>query len=407
MTSARHASTKDLPHQAFDLALIAGQAFTLVNFRGTLITLLASKGIRTCALAPDYDEDTRARVRALGAEPVDCGFSRTGLNPIRDIYEGARLIARLRGLRVRTSLGYGVKSATFGTLAAWLAGVERRYAMIEGLGYLFSPAEGREKAKRWALRAFARCMYRIAFLRVRKVFFLNDDDILEFTRWRLVKPGQIVRLGATGVDLEYWSMKPAVRSPVTFVMAARLLREKGVVQFAEASRRVKALHPEARFVLLGALDANPGAVSPEELHAWTSDGAIEWPGHVDVAPWLEQCSVFVLPSYYREGVPRSIQEAMAMGRPVITTDMPGCRDTVVDGRNGFLIPSRDVEALVAAMLRFVRQPVLIESMGRVSRSIAEERFNAREADGLILRTLYAEDREKASDMEPEARPRLS
>ena len=118
---------------------------------------------------------------------------------------------------------------------------------------------------------------------------------------------------------------------------------------------------------------------------------IEWTGHVDVAPWLARSSVFVLPSYYREGVPRSTQEAMAMGRPVITTDMPGCRDTVIDGHNGFLVSPRDVEALVAAMLRFVHEPALIETMGKASRSIAEERFDARRADDLVWRALFTDE----------------
>jgi glycosyltransferase involved in cell wall biosynthesis len=195
---------------------------------------------------------------------------------------------------------------------------------------------------------------------------------------------------------------------------ARYLRD-GRAPFArEGGRPVrrgkqagKALYPEARFILLGALDSNPGAVSSEELRSFTSDGVIEWPGHVDVAPWLEQASVFVLPSYYREGVPRVIQEAMALGRPVITTDMPGCRDTVIDGRSGFLVPARDVEALVAAMLRFVREPLLIERMGKISRALAEERFDAREADNLVWRVMFTHDRARASGVAPDARPRLS
>jgi glycosyltransferase involved in cell wall biosynthesis len=371
-----------------NLALIAGQAFTLVNFRGTLIALLTSKGVSVYAFAPDYDEDSRAAIRALGARPMDYGVSRTGMNPILDLYETAKLSAQLRKLRLQVSLGYGIKPATFGTLAAWLGGIGNRYAMIEGLGYLFSPADGPERLKRSVLRLLARRMYKVALSKTRKVFFLNDDDTAEFTVRKLVKPHQVVQLGAIGVDLQHWTMKPAVSRPITFVMAARLLREKGVVQFAEAGRRVRALHPNVRFLLLGALDANPGAVSPEELRSWTLDGVIEWPGHVEVGPWLERSSVFVLPSYYREGVPRSIQEAMAMGRPVITTDLPGCRDTVIDGRNGFLIPERDVEALVAAMLRFIREPALIERMGRVSRALAEERFDARRADYLVWRTLF-------------------
>lgn len=132
---------------------------------------------------------------------------------------------------------------------------------------------------------------------------------------------------------------------MTFLLAARLLREKGIVEYAEAARLVKALHPEARFVLLGGLDPNPGGLGQPEVQSWVTEGLLEWPGHVAVKPWLAQTSVYVLPSYYREGVPRSTQEAMAMGRAVITTHAPGCRETVDDGVNGFLVPVRDVPAL--------------------------------------------------------------
>jgi glycosyltransferase involved in cell wall biosynthesis len=131
-----------------------------------------------------------------------------------------------------------------------------------------------------------------------------------------------------------------------------------------------------RFILLGALDLNPGSLRREEVEAWVRDGTIEWPGHIDdVRPWITACSVYVLPSYYREGIPRSTQEAMAMGRPVITTDAIGCRETVRDGYNGFLVPARDVDALAAAMLKFVDNPDLIVSMGAASRQLAEERFD--------------------------------
>lgn len=145
---------------------------------------------------------------------------------------------------------------------------------------------------------------------------------------------------------------------------------------SNAARRVKARHPMTRFILLGGLDPNPGGLSSDEVESWVKEGVIEWPGHVAVKPWLAEASVYVLPSYYREGVPRSTQEAMAMGRPVITTDAPGCRDTVIEGKNGFLVPKRDVDALVVAMERFIDNPELIEVMGQSSRRLAEERFDA-------------------------------
>lgn len=372
------------------LALVSAQAFTLVNFRDTLIAALVARGVRVFALAPDHDGRTRQRLRELGAEPVDYVLSRTGINPLRDLRATLGLARLLRRLSVDVSFGYAAKPATYGTVAAALAGVPRRYAMIEGLGYVFTAGAGRERLRRRALRAVVKLLYRLCLKGADKVFFLNDDDIAEFVAEKLVGPQKVVKLGGIGIDLDAWPARPAVTAPVTFVMAARLLREKGVLEFAEAAAKVKALHPGARFVLLGALDENPGALSTAEIERFVAAGVLEWPGHVKVRPWLAQASVCVLPTYYREGVPRGLQEAMAMGRPLITTDTPGCRDTVEEGRNGFLVPPRDAAALARAMLRFVNEPALIAPMGRESRLMAEERFDAARADRLLCDTVLGD-----------------
>ncbi|WP_244846109.1 glycosyltransferase family 4 protein [Mesorhizobium sp. L-8-3] len=371
------------------LALISSQAFSLANFRGTLISSLVGRGVEVFALAPDYDDTTRSAVVALGAKPIDYPGSRTGLNPVRDLLDTLRLALLLRRLRVDVSLGYFIKPVTFGTIAAWLAGVPRRFAMIEGLGYVFIGADEQQGLARRALRGLVKRLYRFALARARKVLFLNDDDIAEFKRAGLVAADKAVKLGPIGVDLDRWLPAPPVLDPVTFVMTARLLREKGVVEYAGAARMVKARHPRTRFILLGGLDSNPGVIPRAEADAWVQQGILEWPGHVPVEPWLAQASVYVLPSY-REGVPRSTQEAMAMARPVITTDVPGCRETVQDGENGFLVPARDTEALAAAMLRFVERPDLIPPMGQASRRIAEARFDAKRADALIIDTVLGE-----------------
>ena len=181
---------------------------------------------------------------------------------------------------------------------------------------------------------------------------------------------------------------PPTTKPVTFLLAACLLREKVSVEYAKAAKLIKQRHHDTRFVLLGSLDTNPGALSRDEIEAWVAEGVIEWPGHVqDMRPWLAQASVFVLPSYYREGVPRSTQEAMARARPVITTDAPGCRETVIDGKNGYLVPVRDADALAAVMERFILQPELIEKMGQASRKIAEEHFDVNKINQVILREM--------------------
>jgi len=370
-----------------NIAIIGNQAFSLLNFRGPLIADMVRKGLKVFALAPDYDEAIRAAVRALGAEPVDFSLSRTGMNPVRDAADMLRLAFLLRRLKPDITLSYAIKPVIYGTLAAWLAGVSQRFAMIEGLGYVFTPQEGAEPLKRRALRRAVSMLYAIALGRTKLVFFLNKDDIDEFSKKRLVPPTKVFLLGGIGVDLDYWKPAPPATKPVTFLLAARLLREKGIVEYAGAARLIKKKHPDTRFILLGSLDSNPGALSESEVQQWVSDGILEWPGHVpDLRPWLAQTSVYVLPSY-REGLPRSTQEAMAMARPVITADAPGCRDTVINGQNGFLVPVRDADALAAAMERFIVQPDLIDKMGQASRNMAEERFDARKINQVILREM--------------------
>ncbi|MEI6102805.1 MAG: glycosyltransferase family 4 protein [Methanothrix sp.] len=369
------------------ISIIGNQAFSLQNFRGPLIAYLASRGHEVSALAPDYDETMRAEVRALGAIHVDYSLSRTGMNPLRDFADVLRLAMLLRKRKPDITLAYAFKPVIYGTLAAWLAKVPLRFATIEGLGYVFTPSENAEPFRRKMLRAVVVLLSTLALSRADRVFFLNKDDIAEFSDRHIISTNKAILLGAIGLDLDEWTAAPSVTNPVTFLLAARLLREKGIAEYAKAAKLITQRHPDTRFILLGSLDTNPGALSRCEIEEWTAEKIIEWQGHVpDVRPWLAQTSVFVFPSY-REGVPRITQEAMAMARPVITTDAPGCRETVIDGENGFLVPVRNPEALADAMERFILQPELIERMGRASRRIAEERFDVHKVVGRVYEVL--------------------
>jgi len=351
-------------------------ASTIPNFRGDLIAKLVTAGIRVYALAPDYDDRMRQRVRELGAVPLDMALERAGLRPIRDICDLGRLAIQLRRLKPDVAFAYFAKPVIYGSVAAWLARVPGRYAMLAGMGYVFADDDAKNRLPRRVLREIVTWMYYVAFSCVHSVFFQNPDDLDLFLRRGLLRPDRALRVNGTGVDLQRLKAAPAMNAPITFLMMARLLREKGVCEFAAAARVVRQQRRDVRFVLLGAIDLNPGSLPRDEIEAWVRDGTIEWPGHIDdVRPWIAACSVYVLPSYYREGIPRSTQEAMAMGRPVITTNAIGCRETVRDGYNGFLVPVRNVDALAAAMLHFIDHPELIASMGVASRQLAEERFD--------------------------------
>lgn len=357
------------------VAIISNQGFSLVNFRGPLIRELVDKGVRVYALAPDFDDDIRNKIEILGAHPVDICLVRAGMNPWRDTLDAFRLAVILRKLQPDITLGYFIKPVIYGTLAAWMARVPWRVALIEGLGYVYTLPSEKPSLKRKLLRGVVGKLYKIALAKAHRVIFLNDEDISEFLAAGIVKANKVDKIVGIGVDLNEWPLTPPVSKPITFLLAARLLREKGIFEYAAAARLVKVHYPDVRFILLGGLDPNPGGLKQHEVEDWVEQGILEWYGHVNVQPWLALTSVYVLPSYYREGVPRSIQEAMAMGRAIITTDVTGCRETVDDGVNGFLIPARDPKSLAEAMFRFIHEPALIARMGQESRRLAEVRFD--------------------------------
>lgn len=366
-----------------NLVIISNQAFALVNFRGSLIKSLAAAGVCVFALAPDFNNELRQKIVTLGAVPVNYSLSRTGINPFRDVSDMFKLAALLRRLRPDVMLASYIKPVIFGTLAAWMAKVPLRVSMIEGLGFVYTSADATLSWVRRLMRIMVSILYRVALARAHRVIFLNRDDIAEFVSSRLVDESKVIYLDGIGVDLDEWPMTDPFTKPITFLMVARLLREKGILEYVEAARQVKVLYPDARFLLLGAQDSNPSAISHQEIQGWVKEDLLEWPGHVAVKTWLAQTSVFVLPSY-REGLPRSTQEAMAMGRAVITTSVPGCRETVVDGKNGYMVPVRNATALAGAMKRFIENPHLVTSMGLESRRLAELRFDVHKINARML-----------------------
>lgn len=369
------------------ICIVGNSAQTALNFRGALIRDLCSRGARVQVLAPRWTKDERAQLERWGAEGVEYPLSRVGLNPLADLRSLWALYLHLRRERPRVVLTYFAKPNIWGIIAAKLAGVPHRVAMVEGLGYLYTHEESaRQRLAKRLIGTVVSLLYGLAFRAAQKVVVLNSDDARDLQRRCGLKADKVVLLGGIGVDLVEWRFEPPKREPITFTLVARLLREKGVFEFIEAARRVKARYPTVRFLLLGGLDENPGGISAAEIAEAVEAGVIQWLGHVDVKPWLRETSVFVLPSY-REGLPRSTQEALATGRPVITTDVPGCRETVIGGVNGFLVPARNVDALVAMMERFIVNPELISRMGLESRRMAEERFDVRVVNARLLEVL--------------------
>lgn len=376
------------------IAFITSHAPSLVNFRGHLIVELVRQGWQVFGIAPNYDEGTRLKVRDLGAFPVDCSFSRTGLNPLRDVLDLLRLSWLLSKLKLDSVVCYFIKPVIYGTIAAWLVRVPHRFAMIEGLGFVFNPSVDELSGRRKFLKALVVTLYRHSLKYAHRVIFLNRDDLDELVGFGVVPLERSYHLGGIGVDLNLWSQTPPIEKRITFILVARLLREKGVEEYIRAAVAVKQNYANTRFLLLGGLDENPGSISAKEVDEWVRAGIVEWPGHVPIKPWLDESSVFVLPSFYREGIPLSTQEAMAVGRAVITTDSPGCRETVEDGFNGFLVPIRDSNALAERMIFFIENPEFIVKMGNASRNLALEKFDVYKSNKKVIDVILDKFHEK-------------
>ena len=369
------------------ILLIAGLADSLINFRGPLIKALQDKGLDVHVAAPDLPEQSsiRLHLQGMGLSVYEVPMTRTGTNPFADARTTWALWKLMRRIRPAKVLGYTIKPVIYGTLAAWLAGVPQRFALITGLGYAFQ-GEG----KRNMLRAMVQHLYRAALVRATLVIFQNRDDLCLFQkRGILMSHTSACVVNGSGVDLDHFAMKPlpyenSITGVVRFLCIGRLLGDKGIREYAQAARLIKQNHPRAQFALVGGTDSNPDSVSQVELEAWVSEGFLEYGGQLaDVRPAIAACSVYVLPSY-REGTPRTVLEAMAMGRAVITTDAPGCRETVVEGDSGFLVPVKSIDGLVAAMVRFLREPELASRMGRRGRKLAEEKYDVHKVNAVMM-----------------------
>lgn len=365
--------------------MIGNYAPALILFRGPLLAALVARGHEVIATAPDGDDATRAALAAMGVTFEELAMRRAGMDPRADAATIATLVRRMRALRPDVVLAYTIKPVVWGGLAGRIAGVPRRFAMITGLGYAF---QGQDRLGRRALAQAVKALYRAGLSGIDGLFFQNPDDKAEFEQMKLIPSGtpvEIVR--GSGVDVDHYARAPLPAGAPVFLYIGRLLVEKGILDYVEAARRVRAKHPDARFVVVGGLDPNPASVTREQVDRWVLDGVIEWVGEVrDVRPALVEASVLVLPSY-REGTPRSVLEAMSMGRAVITTDAPGCRETIVDGEQGLLVPVRAPAAVAAACEALFTDPPRVARMGAAGRARAEELYDARKVATHMLEVM--------------------
>jgi glycosyltransferase involved in cell wall biosynthesis len=367
------------------VAIIGTISSSVFGFRLPLVKSLLNEGHEVFVFAIDYTNEQKTTLVDWGLTPVDYSLSRSGLNPVADIITMLELKKKLQGIQPDIVLSYFVKPVIYGSLAALFAKVPNRIAMLEGLGFAFTAQPEGQAVKTRIIQKIQLFLYRLVFPVTTHLIFLNPDDREELLIKHKLPYKKSSVLGGIGLDLTDYSYHSLHHNKIRFLFIGRLLKEKGIFHYLASAKQVKESYPDVEFIVLGDADnTSPNALSKKELNHAIQSGLITYPGQVnDVSVWIAKSSVFVLPSF-REGVPRSSQEAMAVGRPILTTDVPGCRETVIDGVNGFFVPAFDVDALAKKMIWFIEHPDQIEPMGLASRKIAEEKFDVHKVNSRML-----------------------
>jgi len=365
------------------VVVIAPKAYSFRQFRGELLLAMKANGHSVIAIAPDKDGQNDAE--EFGASYKYVPFRRESTNPLSDLLLIVRLRKAIKEEKPDAVFSYAAKPVIYGSIAAHFAGIKNVYAMLAGLGTIYSIDKNSLKSK--ILKVITNLLYTLAFKFCNKVIFQNKDDLNELVRYGLLEKEKCNLVSGSGVNMDKYKVVKLPLEPI-FIMVSRILREKGVMEYCQAARIVKKDCQAARMQLLGPFDNGPEAIKYDHLKPFIDDGSLEYLGETtNVIPFIEQSAIFVLPSIYREGIPHSILEAMSMGRPIITTDGPGCRETVKRGMNGFLVPPHDPLALADAMIKLANDDNTRRQMGEASLQYCKERFNVSLVNRDMLRIM--------------------
>ena len=364
------------------IAVLSSHTPSLFWFRMDMMKHFQELGYEVIAIGNEAEKEWKDRFLKKGIYYYAAEISRNGTNPLNDMKTLSSLVSILKKEMPDKIFAYQAKTVVYGSIAGKLVRIQEIYPLIAGIGSVFLADGFKTKILRFILTA----EYRLAIRKCPKVFFQNVDDVKVFQKYHIVKKEQVAMTHGSGVNLEIFQVQKLPEKPA-FLCISRLIRDKGVYEYLEACRKIKKYYPEVRCLLVGPFDSNPSALQENELNEFIIDGSIEYFGEqADVRPYLGQTSVFVLPSY-REGTPKTVLEAMASGRAIITTDVPGCRETVVDGKNGFLVAAQDVESIVDKMRFFIERPDKIQEMASIGRKMAEELFDVKKVNESIANTM--------------------
>jgi glycosyltransferase involved in cell wall biosynthesis len=360
--------------RARKVAIVSNSSFSLFKFRLGLMRELVKKGYDVLVVAPK--DEYVGRIEAESLKFTHLNLTRSGINPLTEFKSLLQIMRIYLNEKPNVVLHFRIKPNVYGSFAAKLTGT-KCINVVTGLGYAFTHNQLKAKV--------ARAFYGISSKLAEKVVFQNHGDYEEFLKRGFVNDFKAEVIKGSGVDTEHFHPDFPLKfmedkAKVTFTLISRMLWEKGVKEFVESAKVVRKKYPNTRFWLLGPLDTeNPEGIPENILRRWHEEGVAKYLGIVDdVRPFISSSDVIVLPSYYGEGVPKSLLEAASMEKPIITTDWPGCREVVRDGVNGFLVPPKDSKALANAMMKMVEVEDFRRKMGKEGRRIILREFEEKE-----------------------------
>lgn len=359
------------------ILLISPKNRTVYNFRGDLVKEIISEGHEVIVTGPNLDDIEK--IEGLGAQFKCIPLNKSGLNILEDLKYIKKLYQLIKEEEPTITLGYTIKPVIYGSIAAKLAGVENIYSMITGIGYVFTSKTIKAKI----IKFIVSILYKISLELNTLVIFQNKDNQQEFVLSNIVKKEKTRIVNGSGVNMQRFS-PTSYPKELTFFMLSRALHSKGIREYLEASKSIKRKYPEVNFMWLGAVENMQDSIKKEDLKPYIDKGIIKHFGETnDVRKYYAQSSVFVLPSY-AEGIPRTVLEAMAMARPIITTDAPGCRETILNGENGFLVDVKNIEDLEEKMEWFIHNKKKIPQMGNQSLEYCREKFEVNKINSQML-----------------------
>lgn len=357
---------------------------SLISFRLDMIKSFIANGYKVFAGAPNFQDNTSQTLSDLGVVNVEFPLQRTGLNPWKDLLS----VLKIRNIIIKNEIDllfpYTIKPVIYGSLAGRFTNTPV-ISLITGLGFTFS----KSSIKARVLQKVTEVLYKIALSKNNAIIFQNSDDVALFREKGILNKNQNTHIvDGSGIHLERYPFREnnKVSDKIIFVFVARLIREKGADLFMDAAQKLKTEFPKAEFHIIGNIDNSPSSINPNRLSELNERKIITYHGFKkNVANYLTNSDVFVLPTYYREGIPRSILEALSIGMPVITTNTPGCKETVLRNENGILIEPKQLNELILGIRFFLENPASIGPMGNRSRKLAVERFNVDIINDMILK----------------------